>query len=57
MGTIAADMPATAAAFTAILAQLDAAYPTALRPDTLDTDADALVSAVADAAAGIGNAP
>lgn len=46
MDVIAAANPALAGAFAGIIDQLNAAFPTALRPDTLDTDADALVNAV-----------
>ena len=46
MDVIAAANPALAGAFTGLVSQLNAAFPTALRPETLSGDADALVNAV-----------
>ncbi|GLK51033.1 hypothetical protein GCM10017621_05410 [Maricaulis virginensis] len=46
---IAAANPALAGVFAGLVDQLNAAFPTALRPDTLEDDAGALVSAVAAA--------
>ena len=44
--TIAAQSPAAAGAISGILAQLNAAYPTAVRPETLAGNPDALVAEV-----------
>ena len=46
MDVIAAQSPQVADAFSGVLAQLETTYPTALKPDTLETDPDALMSAV-----------